>query len=618
MAAPALALLADRERLGELLVREGLVTREQLARALAEQQATGMRLGYCLVKLSLIQEVELTKMLARQYRMPAVDLSRFEVDPRVLKLVPAELAAKHLVLPLKREGRTLTVALADPANAGVLDDLKFITRYDIFPVVAGEYTLRTLVDRHYEAAAGDQQTQSQMQSLLAEIAGDDAGDVEVLESTEDDGSAGLAAAAVDEAPVVRLVNAILTEAVRRGASDIHIESFEHEMRVRFRVDGALQEVMQPPMKLKAALISRLKILSALNIAERRVPQDGRIKLKMGKKVVDFRVSTLPTLFGEKVVLRILDKGNLALDISTFGIEPHAEAQLVEAIANPYGMVLVTGPTGSGKTTTLYSALAKINTGDVNIMTAEDPVEYNLFGINQVQVRPEVGMTFAAALKAFLRQDPNVIMVGEIRDLETGGIAVKAALTGHLVLSTLHTNSAPETLTRLLDMGLEPFNVSSALNLILAQRLVRRICAKCKVRHRPEPAEFAGAKVAADTRLADLKLTAATIDGARARATAEAAPLLAGVTPDTRVGDLAYFRGTGCDACNGTGLKGRQGLYEVMAMTPRLRRLVLTGGDAPQIRDAAVEEGMLTLRMDGWLKVLRGITTLEQVVRETSA
>ncbi len=618
MAAPALALLADRERLGELLVREGLVTREQLARALAEQQATGMRLGYCLVKLSLIQEVELTKMLARQYRMPAVDLSRFEVDPRVLKLVPAELAAKHLVLPLKREGRTLTVALADPANAGVLDDLKFITRYDIFPVVAGEYTLRTLVDRHYEAAAGDQQTQSQMQSLLAEIAGDDAGDVEVLESTEDDGSAGLGAAAVDEAPVVRLVNAILTEAVRRGASDIHIECFEHEMRVRFRVDGALQEVMQPPMKLKAALISRLKILSALNIAERRVPQDGRIKLKMGKKVVDFRVSTLPTLFGEKVVLRILDKGNLALDISTFGIEPHAEAQLVEAIANPYGMVLVTGPTGSGKTTTLYSALAKINTGDVNIMTAEDPVEYNLFGINQVQVRPEVGMTFAAALKAFLRQDPNVIMVGEIRDLETGGIAVKAALTGHLVLSTLHTNSAPETLTRLLDMGLEPFNVSSALNLILAQRLVRRICAKCKVRHRPEPAELAGAKVAADTRLADLKLTAATIDGARARATAEAAPLLAGVTPDTRVGDLAYFRGTGCDACSGTGLKGRQGLYEVMAMTPRLRRLVLTGGDAPQIRDAAVEEGMLTLRMDGWLKVLRGITTLEQVVRETSA
>ena len=617
MAAPALALTADRERLGELLVREGLVSRDQLARALAEQQQTGMRLGYCLVRLNLVPEVELTKTLARQFRMPAVDLSRFEVDPRVLKLVPAELAAKHLVLPLKREGRTLTVALADPANVGVLDDLKFITRYDIFPVVAGEYTMRTLVDKHYEGAVADQPTQSEMQSLLAEIAGAD-GDIEVLENTEDDGSPGLAAAGIDEAPVVRLVNAILTEAVRRGASDVHVECFEHELRVRFRVDGALQEIMQPPMKLKSALISRLKILSSLNIAERRVPQDGRIKLKMGKKVVDFRVSTLPTLFGEKVVLRILDKGNLALDLETFGIEPLPERELIDAIANPYGMVLVTGPTGSGKTTTLYSALARINTGDTNIMTAEDPVEYNLFGINQVQVRPEVGMTFAAALKAFLRQDPNVIMVGEIRDLETGGIAVKAALTGHLVLSTLHTNSAPETLTRLLDMGLEPFNVSSALNLIVAQRLVRRVCAKCKARHRPEPAEFAGAKASADTRLAELRLTAASLDGARARATAEAAPLLAGVTPETRVGDLPYFKGAGCDACNGTGLKGRQGLYEVMAMTPRLRRMVLTGGDAAQIRDAAVEEGMLTLRMDGWLKVLRGITTLEQVVRETSA
>jgi type IV pilus assembly protein PilB len=498
----------------------------------------------------------------------------------------------------------------------VVDDLKFITRYDIFPVVAGEYTLRALVDRHYEAAAdGEQQTQ--MQSLLAELAGEEAGDIEVLESTEDDGAPGLAAAAIDEAPVVRLVNAILTEAVRRGASDVHIESFEHDMRVRFRIDGALHDVMQPPMRMKSALISRLKILASLNIAERRVPQDGRIKLKMGKKVVDFRVSTLPTLFGEKVVLRILDKGNLALDLETFGIEPRAERELVEAIANPYGMVLVTGPTGSGKTTTLYSALAKINTGDVNIMTAEDPVEYNLYGINQVQVRPEVGMTFAAALKAFLRQDPNVIMVGEVRDLETGSIAVKAALTGHLVLSTLHTNSAPETLTRLLDMGLEPFNVSSALNLVVAQRLVRRVCAKCRVRYRPDPAELAGAKVTADTRLAELRLTRESIDGARARAAADSAALLASVTPETRVGDLPYFRGVGCDACNGTGLKGRQGLYEVMCMTPRLRRLVLTGADAAQLRDAAVEEGMLTLRMDGWLKVLRGITTLEQVVRETS-
>jgi type IV pilus assembly protein PilB len=614
VAAPAVALSTDRERLGELLVREGLVTREQLARALAEQQQAGGRLGYCLVKLGLVPEIELTKTLARQYRLPAVDLSRFEVDPRVLKLVPAELAMKHSVLPLKREGRTLTVAVVDPSNAGVVDDLKFITRYDIYPVVAGEFTLRTLVEKHYEAA--DQQAQSEMQSLLAEINGAD-GDIELLENTEDDGTGGLSAAAIDEAPVVRLVNAILTEAVKRGASDVHIECFEHEMRVRFRVDGALHEIMQPPMKLKSALISRLKILAALNIAERRVPQDGRIKLKMGKKVVDFRVSTLPTLFGEKVVLRILDKGNLALDLETFGIEPRPERELFEAISNPYGMVLVTGPTGSGKTTTLYSALARINTGDVNIMTAEDPVEYNLFGINQVQVRADIGMTFAAALKAFLRQDPNVIMVGEIRDLETGGIAVKAALTGHLVLSTLHTNSAPETLTRLLDMGLEPFNVSSALNLILAQRLVRRVCAKCRVRYRPDVPEFAGAKVTADTRLADLKLTPAAIEGARARAMPDAAPLLANVTPETRVGDLPYFRGTGCDACAGTGLKGRQGLYEVMVMTAKLRRLVLTGGDAAQIRDLAVEEGMLTLRMDGWLKVMRGITTLEQVVRETS-
>ena len=619
-APPASSSIAERERLGEFLVREGLVTREQIVRALAEHQATGMRLGYCLVKLGFVQEVELTKALARQFRMPAVDLSRFEPDPRVVKLVPAELALRHLVLPLKREGRTLTVALADPANPNVLEDLKFITRYDVFPVVAGEYTLRALVEKYYDVGEQQQQVQSQLQSLVAEFASDDAaGDVEVLENTEDDGSPGAGlGVGVDEAPVVRLVNAILAEAVKRGASDIHIESFEHELRVRFRVDGALADIMSPPLKLKAALISRLKILASLNIAERRVPQDGRIKLKMGKKVVDFRVSTLPTLFGEKVVLRILDKGNLALDLETFGLEPRAERELGDAIANPYGMVLVTGPTGSGKTTTLYSALAKINTGDVNIMTAEDPVEYNLFGINQVQVRTEVGMTFAAALKAFLRQDPNVIMVGEIRDLETGGIAVKAALTGHLVLSTLHTNSAPETVTRLLDMGLEPFNVSSALNLILAQRLVRRVCVKCRQRYTMTAVDFAAAKVRPETTLRELRFTASGVEDAKARATPDAAPLLAAVTVDTPVGELPYFRGTGCETCNGTGLKGRQGLYEVMVMTPKIRRQVLTGADAAQIRETAVDEGMLTLRMDGWLKVLKGITTLEQVIRETSA
>ncbi|HEY0776336.1 MAG TPA: ATPase, T2SS/T4P/T4SS family [Gemmatirosa sp.] len=618
-AAPAISpSLVDRERLGEFLVREGLVTREQVARAVTEHQATGMRLGYCLVKLGFVQEVELTKALARQFRMPAVDLSRFEPDPRVVKLVPADLAVRHLVLPLKREGRTLTVALADPSNPNVIEDLKFITRYDVFPVVAGEYTLRALVEKHFDAGE-QQQVQSQLQTLVAEFASDDAaGDVEVLENTEDDGSPiATVGMPLDEAPVVRLVNAILAEAVKRGASDVHIECFEHELRVRFRVDGALADIMSPPLKLKAALISRLKILASLNIAERRVPQDGRIKLKMGKKVVDFRVSTLPTLYGEKVVLRILDKGNLALDLETFGMEPRAERELGDAIANPYGMVLVTGPTGSGKTTTLYSALAKINTGDVNIMTAEDPVEYNLFGINQVQVRTEIGMTFAAALKAFLRQDPNVIMVGEIRDLETGGIAVKAALTGHLVLSTLHTNSAPETVTRLLDMGLEPFNVSSALNLVLAQRLVRRICVKCKQRHLMTAVEFAAAKVRPETTLRELRFAARAIEEAKGRATPEAAPLLAGVTLDTPVGELPYFRGAGCETCNGTGLKGRQGLYEVMVMTPAIRRQVLTGADAGQIRETAIEAGMLTLRMDGWLKVLKGVTTIEQVVRETS-
>jgi type IV pilus assembly protein PilB len=417
---------------------------------------------------------------------------------------------------------------------------------------------------------------------------------------------------------VKLINAVMTDAVKRGASDIHFECFEHELRVRYRIDGALGEVMKPPIKLKAALISRFKIMASLNIAERRIPQDGRIKLKYGNKVIDYRVSTLPTLFGEKVVLRILDKGNLTLELEKFGIEPRAERELMEAVQNPYGMVLVTGPTGSGKTTTLYSALSKINNIDVNIMTAEDPVEYNLFGINQVQVRTDIGMTFAAALKAFLRQDPNIIMVGEIRDLETGGIAIKAALTGHLVLSTLHTNSAPETVTRLLDMGLEPFNVASALNLVLAQRLVRRICSQCRAKYTPDETEIAGAKVARDTRLGDLRFTAEALDNARARATPEAAPFLEGLSMDTTIGQLPFFRGKGCDVCAGTGLKGRQGLYEVMTMTPKLRRLILQNAGAGELRDGAIEEGMLTLRMDGWLKVLKGITTLEQVIRETSA
>ncbi|MFL5448765.1 MAG: type IV-A pilus assembly ATPase PilB [Gemmatimonadales bacterium] len=563
---------AGGDRLGEILLREGLVTREQLAQALAEQKNTKHRLGYVLVKLGLVQELEITKVLARQYRMPAVDLSRFEVDPKIIKLVPADMATKSVVLPLKREGRTLTVAMADPTDLGLLEDLKFITRFDLFPVIAGEYTLRNLIEKHYEAS--DQQLQSILKDM--EETGED---VEVVEQEEDEAATQ---AQIDDAPVVKLINGLLTDAVRRGASDIHIEPFEHEIRVRYRIDGALLEIMRPPLKMKAALTSRVKILSQLNIAERRVPQDGRLKLKMGSRVIDFRVSTLPVLFGEKIVLRILDKGNLTLDLTKFGFEPKAEKDLMKAILNPYGMVLVTGPTGSGKTTTLYSALSRINTPEVNIMTAEDPVEYNLMGINQVLVRTEIGLTFAAALKAFLRQDPNIIMIGEVRDLETGGIAIKAALTVHLVLSTLHTNDAPSTITRMIDMGIEAFNVASAVNLVVAQRLIRRICKDCKAEHQYTDPELA----ALGTNLESLR-------------------------------KLTFMKGTGCDTCSGTGYKGRAGLYEVMALSPELRRMILRGASVAEIRDQAVSEGMLTLRMDGMKKIERGITTLEEVVKETA-
>ena len=603
MTAPA----AKAPRIGDLLLREGLVTQDQLNKALAEQRHNGTRVGYNLVKLGFVKETDLTRMLARQHKMPAVDLTKFQVDPRIAKLIPSELALKHNVLPLKRDGRTLTVAMSDPATMSVLDDIKFITRLDIFPVIAGEFTLRNAIEKFYESG------EAQMQSLLSGIPDDD---IEILESEAEDGNAG--AALIDEAPVVKLINAIMTDALKKGASDIHFECFEKELRVRYRIDGALQEIMKPPIKMRPALISRFKIMASLNIAERRVPQDGRIKLKIGSKVIDFRVSTLPTLFGEKVVLRILDKGNLTLDLGTFGIEPRAERELMEAISNPYGMVLVTGPTGSGKTTTLYSALSKINNIDVNIMTAEDPVEYNLFGINQVLVRTEIGMTFAAALKAFLRQDPNIIMLGEIRDLETGGIAIKAALTGHLVLSTLHTNSAPETVTRLMDMGIEPFNVASALNLILAQRLVRRVCSNCGEAYKMDKAEIAGAKIGGGVTLRDLHFTDMALNDAKTRATDAAKPFMAEITLDTKMEDLPVFRGKGCEQCDGSGLKGRQGLYEVMNMTPGLRKLIMQSAGAAEIQKLAIQEGMLTLRMDGWLKVLKGICPLDQIVRETAA
>jgi type IV pilus assembly protein PilB len=594
-----------------MLVREGLITREQLDHALQEQRETGTRLGYNLVALGYVKETDLTRMLARQYRMPAVDLSSFEVDPRIARLIPTELATKHLVLPLKRDGRTLTVAMADPTATSILDDLKFITRCDIFPVIAGEYTLRNAIERHYES------NDAQMETLLKDIAKYGEHDIEIVEQLEEDMTAAALSIAVQEAPVVKLINAILTDAVSRGASDIHFECFEHELRVRYRIDGVLQEIMRPPLKLRAALISRFKIMANLNISERRVPQDGRIKLKIMNRVIDYRVSTLPTLFGEKVVLRILDKGNLNLDLTTFGLEPRAEREVMEAIANPYGMVLVTGPTGSGKTTTLYSALSKVNNIHVNIMTAEDPVEYNLFGINQVLVRSEIGMTFAAALRAFLRQDPNIIMVGEIRDLETASIAIKAALTGHLVLSTLHTNSAPETVTRLLDMGIEGFNVASAINLIVAQRLVPRICLMCAEKYVPDEAELAAAKVNADMTLGELQFSDVALRDAKPRATKHAAPYLQKMTLDSKIGELPFFRGKGCEACQGTGLKGRQGLYETMNMSYRLRKLIMQQVGAVEIGKAAIAEGMLTLRMDGWLKVIKGITTLDQVVRETS-
>ena len=561
------------DRIGEQLVRENLINQEQLSRALDDARANGTRVGFSLVKLGFLAEQDLVRALARQHRVPAVDLERVKLDPKILKLIPTEIATKHQVLPLRRVGRTLTVAMSNPTDLGVIDDLKFITRLDIEPVIAGDFTLKKTIDREYE------QSDERINDLLKQIELDD---IEVMEDREEEMSAASLAAAVDEAPVVKLINGILTDAVQKGASDIHFECYEKDIRVRYRIDGVLQEIMRPPTKMKAALISRFKILSDLNIAERRVPQDGRLKLRLGKRVIDFRVSTLPTLFGEKIVLRILDKGNLTLDLEKFGMEPKAEQDFMAAIMNPYGMVLVTGPTGSGKTTTLYSALSKINTHEVNIMTAEDPVEYNLHGINQVQVRTDIGMTFAAALKAFLRQDPNIIMVGEIRDLETGSIGIKAALTGHLVLSTLHTNDAPSTITRMVDMGIEPFNVASAVNLITAQRLVRRICGNCK-----EPVVYPEVYLRA-----------------------------AGISPE-QAASTTFYRGKGCDSCNGSGYKGRQGLYEVMAMSPALRRMILQEASTADLQAQAISEGMLTLRMDGMQKVARGITTMEEVLKETA-
>ena len=562
--------------IGDLLVREGLISEDQLKKALQEQRSNGHRLGYTLVEMGAVSETDLTRVLARKYRVKAVDLSRIgNIDKRVVNLVKPEIAVRHLVLPLRRVGRTLTVAMSNPTNLDAIDELRFSTGYDIEPVVAGEYSLRKSVEKYYETV------EDGLADILKQM---DDEDIEVVDGKdEDEISVTALQAQVEEAPVVKLINGILTSAVQKGASDIHIEPYEKELRIRFRVDGALREIMRPPLRMKAALISRVKILADLNIAERRVPQDGRIKMRMGKKVIDYRVSTLPGLFGEKIVLRILDKSNLQLDLEKFGMERQAEKDFMNAIHNPYGMVLVTGPTGSGKTTTLYSALTKINTEEVNIMTAEDPVEYNLRGINQTQVRPEIGLTFAAALRAFLRQDPNIILVGEIRDMETAGIAIKAALTGHLVLSTLHTNDAASTITRMIDIGLEPFNVASAVNLVTAQRLVRRICSGCK-----------------------------------AEVTYEDDILETAYIPEDKLKEMKFFKGEGCDQCDGTGYRGRQGLYEVMVVGPKIRRMIMHSEGADVMKQQAVEDGMLTLRDDGLIKIQKGVTTLEEILKETAA
>ena len=552
-------------RLGDLFVREGLIDAEQLKEALEDAQEGGTRIGLSLVKLGFVGENELTRMLSKQYRLPAVDLEKVEVDPKIFKLIDGDMAYKHLVLPLRRVGRTLTVAMANPSEIEAIDILRFKTRYDIEPVIVGEYTLRKHLEKYY--GVSDDQVDDLLGDFLEE-------DLEFVEDEEEEESLAALQVQVEDAPVVKFINGLLTDAVRKGVSDIHIEPYEKEIRVRYRLDGALYEVMKPPMKMKAALVSRIKILSDLNIAERRVPQDGRIKLRMKRKVVDFRVSTLPVIFGEKIVLRILDAGNLTFDLGSFGFEPQAEKEFMGAIANPYGMVLVTGPTGSGKTTTLYSAISQINDEGVNIMTAEDPVEYNLHGINQVLVRTEIGMGFAEALKAFLRQDPNIIMVGEIRDLETGGIAIKAVLTGHLVLSTLHTNDTPSTITRMIDIGLEPFNLAAALNLLTAQRLLRRICSDCKVETTYEEEFLTSAKV--------------PLDWAGAR---------------------TFYKGEGCDNCGGSGYKGRQGLYEVMLVNSAIRTAIMKNASTDELREVALGNGMLTLRMDGLKKVERGATTL---------
>ena len=591
-------------RIGDLLLKEKRITPAQLQEALSYQKTNGGKLGYNLVKLGFVKDEEITALLSKQYGVPSINLTQFEIDPGIIKLIPAETAHKYQIIPLSRSGATLTIAMTDPTNVFAMDDIKFMTGYNVEPVVASETAVVDAITRYYAPSGGSggrtqretANTTSGGESIssaasldfvtkaLEETSSVVDDDVEVLEELEQIDVASLERQG-GEAPIIRLVNLMLMSSIQKGASDIHIEPYEKEFRVRFRIDGILYNVMAPPMKFRDAITSRLKIMAKLDIAEKRLPQDGRIKIRFaadnGTKEIDFRVSCLPTLFGEKIVLRLLDKDKLMLDMTKLGFEPNSLKKLEVAIAKPWGMVLVTGPTGSGKTNTLYSSIAKINTPETNIMTAEDPVEFNLVGVNQVQVRENIGLNFAAALRSFLRQDPNIILVGEIRDFETAEIAVKAALTGHLVLSTLHTNDAPSTINRLMNMGIEPFLVASSVNLICAQRLVRRVCSNCKTDepHAPQ------------------------------------ALVEAGFTQE-EANKVIPKKGTGCEKCNNTGYKGRVGLYEVMEIGEELRELILVGASGLELRRKAIEEGMITLRRSGLYKVMDGVTTIEEVARET--
>jgi len=584
-------------RLGDLLLKEKRITPEQLQEALTYQKQKGGKLGFALVSLGFTKEAEITALLSKQFGVPSIAIGQFQIDPSVIKLVPAETAQKYQIIPLSRSGATLTIAMTDPTNVFAMDDIKFMTGYNVEPVVASETEVDEALHRYYgkaavaaasaadaAASAGPSALEMASQALENMPVLDDPGDVEVLNEFEEISAEALAKQG-EEAPVIKLVNVILMSAIQKGASDIHIEPYEKELRVRYRIDGLLYNIMAPPMKFRDAITSRIKIMSKLDIAEKRLPQDGRIKIRFQdqgmNRDIDFRVSCLPTLFGEKIVMRLLDKEKLMLDMTKLGFESESLAKFEVAISKPWGMVLVTGPTGSGKTNTLYSSISRINTVETNIMTAEDPVEFNLVGVNQVQVRENIGLNFAAALRSFLRQDPNTILVGEIRDFETAEIAVKAALTGHLVLSTLHTNDAPSTINRLMNMGIEPFLVASSLNLVCAQRLVRRICKNCSEPH-PAPPE---------------------------------ALMQAGFNAED-ASTVVPNKGKGCDKCNNTGYKGRVGLYEVMEITEELRELILVGASGLELRRKAVEEGMITLRGSGLLKVKQGMTTIEEVVRET--